>query len=226
MCGRFTLFATYADLLDYLEAEQAIPENEYAPHYNIAPTQSILAVINDGSKNRLGYLKWGLIPEWARDDQMAAKLMNARAETIHEKPSFKDSFRTKRCLIPMNGYYEWTQAYGEKAPVYVLSEQHQILLAAGIWASWTSPEGKKVFTCSILTQQASAEVSSIHHRMPVFVSKQHMQDWLNPTVTSVSHLREILNQSLTSGLHFHRVGTDVNSPKHDHPHLIKQIEAS
>lgn len=226
MCGRFTLYATYADLLEFLEAESAIVESDYEPHYNIAPTQSVLAVINDGSKNRLGYLKWGLVPEWAKDQQMAAKLMNARAETVHEKPSFKDSFRTKRCLIPMNGYYEWTQAYGEKAPVYIQPDNDTLLLAAGIWASWTSPEGKKVYTCSTLTQPASTELESVHHRMPVFVSKQNSKKWLDPSVTSVSSLRDLLEQSQTSNLTFHRVGTDVNSPKHDSPQLIERAEAS
>lgn len=226
MCGRFTLFATYADLLEYVEAEQAIAEKNYEPRYNIAPTQSILAVINDGMKNRLGYLNWGLIPEWAKDDKMAAKLMNARAETVHEKPSFRDSFLKKRCVIPMNGYYEWTEAYGPKSPVYVKRHDEGLLLAAGIWSSWTSPKGEKVFTCSILTADANEDVSEMHHRMPVFLSKQDMQQWLHPAESFISTLRELISKPNTGNLHFYQVGTEVNSPKHDHPQLIEQIEAS
>lgn len=226
MCGRFTLFATYADLLEYVEAEQAIPENEYTSHYNIAPSQQILAVINNGTKNRLGYLKWGLIPDWAKDDKQAAKLMNARAETVHEKPSFRESFLKRRCVIPMNGYYEWTEAYGEKSPIYVHPEDETLLLAAGIWSSWAAPSGEKVFTCSIITTDATSQITPVHHWMPVFLSKGEMHDWLNPNETSIEKLRTLITTDFVDTLEIFQVSKDVNSPKNDSAELIQRIEAS
>jgi putative SOS response-associated peptidase YedK len=173
MCGRYSLYADYRTLLERFAIEEtAVEESDYAASYNIAPSQEVLAVVNDGTKNRLGFLKWGLIPPWAKDEKMGYKMINARAETAAEKPSFRHAFKKKRCIILADSFYEWRRTDEGKIPMLVKMKRGEPFAFAGLWESWKSPEGKVVNTCTILTTEANELMGTIHDRMPVVLSKK------------------------------------------------------
>lgn len=137
MCGRFTITAGFSEIINRFSIQAAIGEDLYQPSYNAAPSQSVLSVINDGEKNRLGYLRWGLIPSWAKDEKIGYKLINARAETLSEKPSFRDAFRNRRCLVIADSFYEWKRhENGTKTPMRIHLKSNELFAMAGIWERW------------------------------------------------------------------------------------------
>jgi putative SOS response-associated peptidase YedK len=224
MCGRYSLFADYSALLERFEIEEvSIDANDYSPRYNIAPSQQVLAVVNDGTKNRLGLLRWGLIPPWAKDAKIGYKMINARAETAAEKPSFRNAFKKKRCLIVADSFYEWRRTDGEKTPMRIKLKSGEPFAFAGLWESWKSPEGKTINTCSILTTKPNELMAAIHDRMPVVLSKEAEKIWLDPTVQDPEVLGELLKPFDAKEMEAYEVSEAVNSPKNDGPELIEKI---
>ena len=193
MCGRYSLYADYRTLLDRFGIEESsIEETDYTASYNIAPSQEVLAVVNDGTKNRLGFLKWGLIPPWAKDAKIGYKMINARAETAAEKPSFRHAFKKKRCIILADSFYEWQRTDEGKIPMLVKLKSGEPFAFAGLWESWKSPDGKTVNTCTILTTGANELMGTIHDRMPVVLSKEGEKIWLDPRIEDPEVLGKLL----------------------------------
>jgi putative SOS response-associated peptidase YedK len=222
MCGRFTLFSDLNIIFDRFDIGQPV-ELEYLPRYNIAPSQQILAVVNDGSRNKLGYLRWGLIPSWAKDARIGYKLINARSETILEKPSFKNSFLHRRCLIPADGFYEWKQEYNKKVPVWIHLKNKEPFALAGLWERWISPAGETIVSCTIITTKANDKISSIHERMPVILPRDREKSWLDRGNRDIEYLLSLLEPYPSDMMDYYPVSSQVNSANLDHPDLILPI---
>ena len=223
MCGRFTLFSTYETLIKRFGIEAAIAEEDYEVSYNIAPSQQVLAVINDGSKNRLGYLRWGFIPSWAKDESIGYKMINARAESLSEKRSFKNAYQKHRCLIVANAFYEWRKAGEEKRPFCIKLKSDEPFGFAGLWESWRAQEGKLVHSCTIITTKANEAVSAVHERMPVILKQEDEKLWLDPGLHDTNLLDKLLTPCQSGMMDIFEVSKDVNSPKNNSANLIERI---
>ena len=222
MCGRYSLFAEFR-IIEERFGEATFEEEDYEESYNIAPSQMVLSVINDGTKNRVGYLKWGLVPAWAKDPKIGFKMINARAETAHEKPSFREAFKKRRCLIVADSFYEWKRDEGRKIPMRIKMKNDQLFAMAGLWESWKDENGKLVHTCTILTTEANELMSSIHERMPVILKQEDEQSWLNPNINKVDELRPFLIPLEDGLLEAYEVSDKVNSPKNNARELIEKV---
>lgn len=214
MCGRFTQTHSAAELVALFDLEE-IPE--WQPRFNIAPTQLIPAIVEPG---HLKSLRWGLIPSWAKDPTIGAKLINARAETVSEKPSFRDAFKRRRCLIAADGYYEWKKQAGKKQPFYFQLESHHPFAFAGLWERWNSLEGETIETCTIITTEANELAATVHDRMPVILGKANYDRWLDPDFkTAQALLQPYPSKEMLS----YPVSIAVNRPSHDAPDCIAEL---
>ncbi|MDO7487186.1 SOS response-associated peptidase [Peribacillus sp. NPDC096448] len=222
MCGRFTLFTDIEEIKERFDIQGSFDE-EYQFSYNIAPSQSVLSVINDGERNRLGYLRWGLIPFWAKDVKVGYKMINARAETIAEKASFRNAYEKKRCLIIADSFYEWKKTPERKIPMRIKLKNHAPFGMAGLWESWKSPEGISIYSCSVITTVPNELMTSIHDRMPVILKPEDEKDWLNPSINDPAYLQQYLKSFDSEQMEAFEVSTDVNSTKNNSPNLIQQI---
>lgn len=222
MCGRFTLFTDIEEIKERFDIQGSFDE-EYQFSYNIAPSQSVLSVINDGVRNRLGYLRWGLIPFWAKDEKAGYKMINARAETIAEKASFRNAYKKKRCLIIADSFYEWKKTPERKIPMRIKLKNHAPFGMAGLWESWKSPEGISIYSCSVITTVPNELMTSIHDRMPVILKPEDEKDWLNPSINDPAYLQQYLKSFDSEQMVAFEVSTDVNSTKNNSPNLIQQI---
>jgi putative SOS response-associated peptidase YedK len=173
-------------------------------------------VINKSGQRELAGMKWGLVPTWAKDEKM--KLINARSETAHEKPSFKNSLKNQRCLIPADGFLEW--AGKEKQPHYIQLKEQALFAFAGLWSTWKNLEGISLNTYSILTTTANEKLNPIHARMPVILPPRRYNTWLAPD-SSLDVVRSLLTPLPSEELNFHPVSKEVNSPKNNHPEILK-----
>ena len=221
MCGRFTLFTGIEEIIERFDIQAAFNE-EYQANYNVAPTHSVLSVINDGNENRLGYLRWGLIPSWAKDEKIGYKMINARAETIAEKVSFKNAYKKKRCLILADSFYEWKKDPERKIPMRIKLKNNDPFGMAGLWESWKSPKGM-VYSCSVITTTSNELMTSIHDRMPVILNPKDEKVWLDPTIQDTNYLQQFLKSFDTEQMEAFEVSSDVNSPKNNSSHLIERI---
>ncbi|MGG6358425.1 SOS response-associated peptidase [Peribacillus frigoritolerans] len=222
MCGRFTLFTDIEEIKERFDIQGSFDE-EYQFSYNIAPSQSVLSVINDGVRNRLGYLRWGLIPFWAKDEKAGYKMINARAETIAEKASFRNAYKKKRCLIIADSFYEWKKTPERKIPMRIKLKNHAPFGMAGLWESWKSPEGISIYSCSVITTVPNELMTSIHDRMPVILKPEDEKDWLNPFINDPAYLKQYLKSFDSEQMEAFEVSTDVNSTKNNTSNLIQQI---
>lgn len=175
MCGRFALYAT-ADTIK--KAVNALWVPEGTPRYNIAPSQDVLVLIHTPDGRRGELMQWGLVPFFAPDKHLSPPLINARAESVHEKPSFRRALQARRCLVPMSGFFEW-QRTEVKQPYYITSKTQEVLLVAGLWEQWISKKGESLYSCCLLTTAANAWMSSLHHRMPVILNIEQCAVWLS-----------------------------------------------
>lgn len=221
MCGRFTLYSPLQEIVTRFSIEQA--ELDFSPRYNIAPSQKVLAIVNDGQRNRMGYLKWGLIPSWSKDPSIGNKMINARAETLVEKPSFRQAYRKKRCLIIADGFYEWKKEKDRKVPMYIQLHNRQPFAFAGLWERWISPEGHEITTCTIVTTEANEFMTPIHHRMPVILKTEQENIWLNRNITDPYLLEHLLQPYPSGEMTAYSVSTLVNTPKNDNASLIDPV---
>ncbi len=190
MCGRFTLHTSRADL--QLAFEGFVFPDEIDPRYNIAPTLDILVVANDGTRE-VRQARWGLIPGWAKDPKIGNRLINARSETLAQKPAFKDAFRKRRCLVIADGFYEWRkEPEGGKTPIYIQLQDGRPFAFAGLWARWHPDEGEPVTSCTIVTTEPNPLVAPIHNRMPVILPPTAYDLWLDPDTDEPEVLNGLL----------------------------------
>lgn len=229
MCGRYTLTDPGAELLRHFQLP-ALPD-DYRPRYNIAPSQPVTAIIADDTGRRAGSLQWGLIPRWAKDASISHRLINARAETVAEKPSFRHALRRRRCLIPADGFYEWQSRNGRKQPVRFVAADGGLFAFAGLWESWRPPPGAKldpalpdvVYTCTIITTEANDVVRPVHHRMPVIVDPDDYDLWLDRNVDDAEAVLPLLRKTSADALRMYEVSTVVNSARNELPACIEPM---
>ena len=221
MCGRYTLTVTWDELLLYYELEQVrVPFHE--PRYNIAPSQMIPALIHDGENRRIGQLKWGLVPSWATDEKMGWRTINARAETLSDKPAFRQSFARKRCIIPADGFYEWKKLPdGKKKPMRIIPARTKLFSFAGLYDTWTNPQGERISTCTIITTTPNRVMEPIHDRMPVILSESAIDLWLDRSIADVSKLQTLLKPCPDDWMDLYAVNPAVGSAKLDAPVCIE-----
>ena len=219
MCGRFTLTIDPAELQDAF-GEYSFPP-QFAPRFNIAPSQPVLAIPNDGSL-RADFFVWGLVPSWAKDPNIGNRLINARAETLAEKPAFRGSYKYKRCLVLADGFYEWKPVSGSKAktPYFIHLKSRQVFAFAGLWDEWSSPDGSHVKSCTIITTTPNQFMANIHNRMPVILPPEAYAQWLDPTIRNPESLADLLRPYPAEAMTAHTVSTLVNNPRNDHPECV------
>ena len=190
MCGRFVLISDLSVIAREFGVSNA--SVSFSPSQSVSPGMHIPAVICSGQENSLVSFVWGLIPFWAKDPSIGAKLFNARAETVAEKPSFRNAFRQRRCLIPADGFYEWKKEGNQKIPFSFHLKSGKPFAFAGLYEQWIAPDKKPVETCTIITTQANDIVAPVHDRMPVIVPKAGQELWLNPQIKDTARLLDIL----------------------------------
>ncbi|MUG98690.1 hypothetical protein F7734_42925 [Scytonema sp. UIC 10036] len=223
MCGRFTLTQSATALAQSFHVEIS----DLEPKYNISPTQMVSAVLYDqtSDKRKLEQLRWGLIPSWAKDPGMGAKLINARAETVAEKPAFRSAFKRRRCLIVADGFYEWQQIDGKKQPFYFRLQNGEAFGFAGLWEEWRSPRDQTLSSCTILTTRANELLEPVHDRMPVILHQKDYDLWLAPQVQTPEMLQQLLQPYPSEAMTAYPVSTAVNNPKHDSPDCVQPLSA-
>lgn len=225
MCGRYTLTNVNPSEVQQTFNLSAAP-NDLPPRYNIAPTQ-IVAVIthNSAEQARFEWMRWGLIPSWSKDRKIASKLMNARSETAHEKPSFRAAFKARRCLLIADGFYEWRKNEdGSKTPMHIGLSDAGLFGMAGLFEHWKDPEtGELLTTCTILTTAANALMQPIHDRMPVILPQENHAHWLSPAEKNPDSLRQLLVPFDSNQMKAYPVSKQVNSAANDSPDLIRPV---
>jgi putative SOS response-associated peptidase YedK len=218
MCGRYSLTTDAETLAEHF---QVLRQIRFQPSYNIAPSQKILNIVelDDGSRKAVN-LFWGLVPSWSKDSKNSAHLINARMETIREKPSFRSAFKHRRCLIPAEGFYEWSRANGKQA-FHIHLEDRQPFAFAGLWEQWQH-ESETLYSCTIITTAANELMQPIHERMPVIMPPEHYHNWLNKAADADEAFALLDNQAYAN-MTTMPVSDWVNNPRHDDAHCIQPI---
>lgn len=224
MCGRFTLTQDIQTIARTIMSPGtvAIPSTlQVVPRYNIAPTQDVVTVMNNGSLH-LDMLRWGLIPSWSKEENIGSRMINARAETLAEKPSFKRLLHSKRCLVVADGFYEWRQESGTKSktPMYITLKHNEPFAFAGLWDSWRSPDGQQIRTCTIITTEPNELVATIHNRMPAILTPEAREIWLDPALHDEHALLRLLVPYESDEVAARPVSRLVNDPKSDYAGML------
>jgi len=222
MCGRFSLGASATKLAELFDLTE-VPN--WAPRYNIAPTQELLVVVKapEYPDRQVRRHRWGLIPSWAKDRGIGNQLINAQAETVPTKPAFRAAFRKRRCLVPADGFYEWAQQGGQKQPYYIRLRDGGPFAIAGLWEHWEGPEGRAVDSCTLLTIGANDLIGEFHHRMPVILDSRDYDLWLDPNVQDAERLQPLLCPYPADAMAAYPVSTRVNNPANDTPDCIAPV---
>lgn len=232
MCGRFTLTQSAETIAEAFDLADLPP---LAPRYNIAPTQPAPAVRMTGSQRQFTYLTWGLVPSWAKDPAMGARMINARAETVAEKPAFRSALKYRRCLIVADGFYEWQlpshaadstskgKSRSAKQPFYFCLADRRPFAFAGLWEHWQSPDGSEIESCTLITTAANDLMQHVHDRMPVILQPQDYDLWLDPDLQSPQALQPLLVPYPSEAMTHYPVSTQVNSPRNDSPTCVEPI---
>ena len=219
MCGRYTLKTPVNVLAEQFQIDE-YPSSMNAS-YNIAPTQEVATVIEGEGKRKLEMLHWGLIPSWADDPSMGNKTINARAETVAEKPSFRKAFRNHRCLVLADGFYEWQKTGNSKQPYYIRMEDGSPFAFAGLWESWQN--GREIRSATIITTDANDVVGPIHNRMPVILHPEDYALWLDPGFDEKEPLTTLLKPYSAEAMEAYPVSRRVNSPSNNEPSCIESV---
>ncbi len=220
MCGRYTLSQSAEAIATAFGLDTSLA---IEPRYNIAPTQLVPVVLYSAKKQRqLQMMRWGLIPSWAKDPNIASRLINARSETVSEKPSFRAAFRHRRCLVIADGFYEWQRQERKKQPYYFQLQNKQPFGFAGLWEHWQTSDGEEINTCTILTTEANELMRPIHDRMPVILNSQDYGLWLNPAA-QVTELQGLLRPYSSQAMNSYPVSTLVNKPTNNSPECINSL---
>lgn len=217
MCGRYSLIADIQDLARQFEFDGS--GFEKLPSYNVAPTQQALTVTN-GEGRRAEYMRWGLIPSWAKDASIGSRMINARSETVSQKPSFRNALQRRRCLVLADGFYEWQKAGKGKRPMRIVLSSREPFAFAGLWESWRDPQGDTVRSCTIITTQANDLLRPIHERMPVILPRDLEEFWLDGDVTDPAALSDVLAPYPGDLMEAYEVSTLVNRAANNGPELI------
>ncbi len=218
MCGRFSLYTLVEMLIDVFDLSPVVLDVQ--PRYNIAPTQPVAVLTNDRPRE-LQHHRWGLIPPWAKDPSAGAKMINARGESLAEKPSFRSPYRSRRCLILADGFYEWRKEGRTRTPHYFQLRSAQPFAMAGLWEEWKDPEGSVVPSCAIITTEANETVRPVHHRMPVILPQHAHEAWLDPAPQSPLDLDSLLLPYPALKMSSTQVSPRVNSVANDDPDCIR-----
>jgi putative SOS response-associated peptidase YedK len=224
MCGRYRLSRRKQLVEEYFDT--ASGEEDWVPRYNIAPTQ-LVPVIRQNAKEpirHLSLMRWGLIPSWAKDSSVAARMINARAETASTKPAFRDALKSRRCLVPADGFYEWMRTDKAKQPYCFEISNGELFAFAGIWERWKDPSGNWIKTCSILTTTPNAVTTAVHDRMPVILDQDSYESWLDPRMTNVSAASELLKPYDARLMRCYPLSTRVNSVANDDEECSRPVE--
>jgi putative SOS response-associated peptidase YedK len=214
--------------MDIEELQEEFPGVDFGfylkPNYNVAPSQAVLAIPNFENRKALPF-HWGLIPPWSKDKNIGYKMINARAETLSEKPNFRKPFQNQRCLILANGFYEWKKEGDIKQPYYIRLKSGKPFAFAGLWEKWTQSGHDPLFSCTIITTEANDLLASLHQRMPVILQPNHYQLWLDSGVSKSDRLSDLLLPYDPDKMTFHPVSTLVNSPRNNNPDCVKALVA-
>jgi putative SOS response-associated peptidase YedK len=225
MCGRFTLRTPARDLVEVFEL---LREPELSPRYNIAPTQNVAVIRQDGKIRQLSLMRWGLVPTWSKDPKAGPPLINARSETIATKPSFRTAFKRRRCLIPSDGFYEWQKKADAKTkiPHYIRMAKDCAFAFAGLWETWRGADGSALASCTIVTTEANDLMRPLHDRMPVILPEESFAQWLDPKNENVPELESLLRPYSAAEMTAFPISTLVNSPRNECPECILPASAS
>jgi putative SOS response-associated peptidase YedK len=241
MCGRYASTKARQELLDEFQIELDASEQALEPDYNVAPTKSVPAVIKRAPKGKEGEegedetpvrmlrpVRWGLVPSWAKDPKIGSRLINARIETVHEKPAFRRAFARRRCLLPADGFYEWyelkvPEGKPRKQPFFIRPRDGGVMAMAGLYELWRDPEGEWVWTCTVITTAATDEVGRIHDRMPMIVEPKSWAAWLDPAVTDADEVRRLLEPAMAGRMEAYPVSIAVNNVRNNGPSLVEPL---
>ena len=216
MCGRYTLTTNIQTIARVFEVA---PTLETQPRYNVAPTQEVVTIVSDGQK-QLAWMRWGLIPRWAKDAAIGSKMINLRAETLEEKPGFRRLLDSKRCLLIADGFIEWKQEHGVKNPMYFTLKDKEPFAFAGVWDTWANPQGEQIRSCSLITTEPNELVAQVHNRMPVILPEKARQDWLNTDIHDTAFLGHLLVPFSADQMTVRQVSRAVNNPRVDDPSVL------
>ncbi|MGX1262330.1 putative SOS response-associated peptidase YedK [Rossellomorea marisflavi] len=221
MCGRFSLTESVLELQQQFEFDLFA---DLQPRFNIAPSQEVFSIISDGKKRRGGTLRWGLVPHWAKEAKIGYKMINARAEGIEEKPSFREPFRKKRCLIIADGFYEWKKVDDRKQPYRFVMKDRKPFAFAGLWETWKKGDAP-LHTCTIITTTPNAVTEDVHDRMPVILKRADYDRWLDPSNQAVHMLKSLLVPYPAEEMELYPVSELVNSPKNDVADVLSPLNS-
>ena len=218
MCGRFSLTADLRELAGRFEFDGNLLDLE--PNFNVAPTQNVLTVIG-GDNRRSGFMRWGLIPHWAKTASIGSRMINARAETVAQRPAFREAFRRRRCLVLADGFYEWQRAGSVRKPMRIVMESGEPFAFAGLWAMWRDSEGNRIPSCTIITTEANDLLRPIHSRMPVILPREMEEFWLDRDVQDTAVLENALTSYPSELMQAYQVSTLVNSARNNGPQVVE-----
>lgn len=224
MCGRFTITAPIEDIMIQYYVDKNTNIN-YKPIYNAAPMQYVPAIVHGKNGNKLGELRWGLVPNWAKDDKIGSKMINARAETITEKPSFNRLLASRRCIIPADGFYEWKQDGTRKQPYRIVLRDDNLFSFAGLYDIWADANGNKLATCTIITTEPNTLMAEIHNRMPVILHREDETEWLDRGNTDISPLLKLLRPFDANRMRAYPVSSAVGNVRNNYPELLNEISS-
>jgi putative SOS response-associated peptidase YedK len=217
MCGRYTLRTPIDVLAEGFEIQEY--PSSITPNYNVAPTQEVAAVVEEDEMRKLEMFHWGLIPSWAKDPSIGNKMVNARAETVSEKPSFRSAFKKRRCLILADGFYEWQKTDDGKQPYHIKMQDDSPFAFAGLWEIWKDDE--EIRSCTIITTAANDLMSEIHHRMPVILPPDDYDMWLDPDFDEKEPLTSLLKPYSSDKMEAYIVSRRVNKPSNNEPSVVE-----
>ncbi len=226
MCGRFTNKAKPEQIKKEFKIGNKNP-NLYQPRYNIAPSQMIEVVFEPENERILSPLKWGLVPHWAKDAEIGNRMINARAETLTEKPSFREAFKSRRCIIPASGFYEWQKkSTGAKQPFYFYLKDKEVFGFAGLWEEWIDKRtGEALETCTIITTEANEVLKPVHDRMPVILKAEYYEQWLDAKETKTDRIQKMLVPYRGEEMTSHPVSRSINIAEANSPELIVPLNS-
>ncbi|MGE5655557.1 MAG: SOS response-associated peptidase [Actinomycetota bacterium] len=222
MCGRFSLSVSAQTLAKFFRLPE-VPSFER--RYNLTPTQSVATVVvpQPGCDRQFQWMRWGLIPSWAKDPKIGNRMINARVETVAEKPAFRNALKQRRCLVLADGFYEWQQQGKQKQPYYFQVNQGEPFAFAGLWETWQSPEDERIVSCTLITTVANDKVQPIHDRMPVILSPESYDAWLDPSLKEPQAVLSLLVPEPVEKMKTYPVSQGVNNPSFDRPDCIQPL---
>jgi putative SOS response-associated peptidase YedK len=221
MCGRYAIVLAGDGTLQRRFSLEELRDDPQ-PRFNAAPTQT-LPVVTRNSPNRVEMMRWGLIPSWAKDPSIGSRMINARAETVAEKPAFRKPLRSQRCLVPASGFFEWKREGGGKTPHFIHLPGEPLFAFAGLYDVWRDPDGQVVKSYTILTTEPNDLMADIHNRMPVILRREDEGEWLSPENTEPEHLLPLLRPYPASEMATYPVSRMVNSPSNDTPDILRRV---